>query len=471
MPWLPSFAATPTADPGDVVSGDAVVLSKGRLRITTQNPAVVSRLPSAMAIWETVLGNDLIGGTLGDQDLLDIGDIAFSAIWADRTAAPADLCLAYGYSAGAVNATNVGVCAMIQGSAGSWLVHHGVNTGAGYVYTAAGAVNTLTRGANLQLPVGTALTQGRPGAYGLDGFLEPIRTVSSQTAPTTSAVQGNFDRAFLGIGWATGIGGTPLTIDVSAAALLFRPYSVPALYPQPAVHPSGWPTVIRRIVWLGHSMAHGADTVTDTTFAGQAVPAGWTFRDAGVNSGTWSATTNPGCSGMPWAVNDAINRGAIDGNRYIIRRSTPGIFIGQNPDDLLALARDDVNTLALGGPDLVVIWLGANDAQTQAELDLYRSRAGILRLVWLARQEFPTAVIALMGERTTDAGAYPFIADDQINVAKQAAVAKIPFCVYISATSPSNIGLTDTIHPSHGASGGHRTMAERLIPAALGLAA
>lgn len=468
-PLRPIFSGAPTADPGDVVAGDATSLGAGLVRLTTQNPAVVSRLPSAMAIWETTALTDVFGDSVADLDLVDIGDIIAAQVWASNTAAPTDVCIAFGFSAGTVNTTNVGCCVMIQASAGAWLVHHGVNTGAGWAYTAAAATDSLTRGGALQAIIGTALTQARVNAYGLDAVLEAIRTVSSQTAPTTSAIVGGFDRAFIGVGFATGVGGSAATLDIGCSSLIMRPYSVPTLFPFPSVNPAGWPTAIRRIVWLGHSMAHGQDTVTDGTYAGTAVQAGWTFRDGGVNSATWPATTSPGCSGMPWAVADAVARGATDGNRYIIRRSTPGISIGSNPDSLLGLARDDVNTLALGAPDLVVIWLGANDAQTQAELDAYRARNGIWRLAALARAEFPGAVIALMGERTTDAINYPFIDDGQIHQAKLAAKGKIPFSIVVSATSPTNIALTDAIHPSHGASGGHRAMAERLIPAAMGL--
>lgn len=199
--------------------------------MTTKNAGVVSRLPSAMAVWELPMV-DLFGDTIDDADDFDLGDILRPFVWSDTTTAPADVCVAVGFSSGAVNATNVGTCVMLQATAGGrWLVHHGVNTGAGWAYTAAAADNALTKGGSLQTVVGTAVSQARVNAFGLDATGEIITTATSQTSPSQSASQSNYDRMFVGVGWATGSGGTPATRDFGVTALLLRLQEVPEIVP------------------------------------------------------------------------------------------------------------------------------------------------------------------------------------------------------------------------------------------------
>jgi lysophospholipase L1-like esterase len=456
--YLPAISGAPTADPGDVVNGSAVAVSNGRATVTTQNPSVVSRLPSAMAIWEFSLV-DLFGDTINDADDFDLADLFRAFVFADTTAAPDDVIIAVGFSAGAVNTTNVGCCAAIQAAAGRWLAHHGSNAGAGWSLTAASADSALTRGAMVQAVQGTGVSQARINAVPVDATGEPISTANTSSSPSTVTSQAGYDRLFVGIGWATGSGGTGAAQDVGASALLLRLQEVPEIVPFELPSPSAFPAVVRRIAVLGHSMARCTVATSDD---GAAIPAGWTVRLEGANVANWPATSTGIKADL---VAAAIAGGAVSGDRYLICRSTPGSSIGAQQDGHLAGVRDDVATLGLGDPDALIIWIGANDAQDAAEFAQISATTGFERLVRLARHEFPNTPIYLLGERTTDAGTYPYVDDGQLDAERQAIATAIPYVRFVSATSPSGITLTDAIHPDDA---GYQTMADRIESAWLG---
>lgn len=190
-------------------------------------------------------------------------------------------------------------------------------------------------------------------------------------------------------------------------------------------------------------MANG--TVTDATWSGAAVQSGWTLRTAGATLTNYPTGNSPGQGMLPYLVEEAIAQGAVDGDRYIIRRATNGVtLVNPGTDTNLAGIRDDVTALGVGDPDVLIIWLGANDAQTQAEYDAVAADTGLLRLVRLARAEFPDTAILLMGEETGDPTVtYPFV--DELNTLRAAVAAAVPFCAYVSI---AGVDLTDDIHPS-----------------------
>jgi hypothetical protein len=185
------------------------------------------------------------------------------------------------------------------------------------------------------------------------------------------------------------------------------------------------------------------------SYDGAVVPSGWTARLEGSNVANWPATT---CGMKPALVDEAIAGGASSGSRCIVCRSTPGSSIGTQQDTNIALLRDDFVTLGLGAPDVVIWWLGANDAQDAAELAAYT--AGLIRIARLLRFEFPAAVLVFPGERTSDPSSYPFLAE--INAVKQAVAAAIPFTYYVDAAGMS---LFDAIHPD---GTGYADMADRI---------
>lgn len=215
-----------------MVDGSATAISPGRFRVTTKNANVVSRLPAAMAIWELPL-IDLRGRSIDDSIDLDPGELLQLWLWADTTSAPTDLCIAAGFSAGAVASTTALIGVMLQAGAvtsGRWCVHHCGGTGG--AYTAAAADSATTRGAVLQSVMGTAVSQARVNAYPVDATKAPITTATSQTSPGSFSSQSNYDRLWVGIGWATGTGGTPGVVDIGIASLVLRPREVvPSVYP------------------------------------------------------------------------------------------------------------------------------------------------------------------------------------------------------------------------------------------------
>lgn len=210
---------------------------------------------------------------------------------------------------------------------------------------------------------------------------------------------------------------------------------------------------MRRIAVIGHSMGNG--TVTDGTWSGAAVQGGWTLRTAGANAANYPTGNSPGQGMLPYLVEEAIAQGAVSGDRYIIRRATNGATLGSTTDANIAGLRDDVAALGVGDPDVICVWLGANDAQDTTERDQYTASTGLERVVRLLREEFPDSVILLMGERTSDSGQYPHIADGTIEAEKQSLAAAFPYVRYVD---PTSVDLADAIHPS---AAGYATMADR----------
>lgn len=231
--YRPTISGAPTADPGDVVLGSAVAVSPGRATVVTQNPTTVSRLPSAMAVWEIPLV-DMRGATIDDADDFDLEDMLRAWVWASSTTAPTDVIIAVGFSAGAVNATSPGACVALQAglvTGTRWTVLHGINAGAGWSYTAATADNALTKGAFLQVPMGTAVAQARVSGVPVDATGAALNTNSAQSSPGSANSQAGYDRMFVGIGWATGTGGAGATIDIGATALLLRMQEATGIVP------------------------------------------------------------------------------------------------------------------------------------------------------------------------------------------------------------------------------------------------
>lgn len=434
---LMAISGAPTADPGDVVLGSAVATAPGEAEIVRQTPAAVSRLPSAMAVWEQTTLTDARGRRIVDLDGLDLGDQIALQAWADETAAPTDECLAVGLNQGAVNTTNIGVCVMLQASSGAWLVHHGQNTGAGWAYTAAGATNALTLGGQLQIPLGTTTLQSRHSAMALDASGRWVTTANAHTSLATANVGPGWDRAFAGVGWATGTGGTGRTCRIGAAGLIQRLWDLPAIRTTRKTASPAWPSVVRRIALVGDSTANGTVVTADD---GAATDAGWTVRVGGANITTWPANTTGTMSAL---IDQAIAQGATSGNRYLIRRATNGSGIGATQVSHLAGLRDDVTALAVGDPDVLLWFLGANDAQDDAEVNAFRAYSGFERHIIQTRHEFPTTPILLVRQNSNDAVNYPGIVDGRILAEQRELVAAYPLVRLVDYV----YSRTDGIHP------------------------
>lgn len=449
----PTLSATKTSDVGSV-AGTVVVLGPGKLRVSLQSPTTVSRLPSAMALWEFPI-KDLLGRALDDADDLDLGDILCMSVWASTAVAPTDVILACGLAAGAVDATDVGVAAAVQASAGNWLAHHTGATGTVWAaWTAATAASALTVGAQLQVIMGTAGTQTRTSAAGLDASGSPLGAANIGTAPGTNTSQADYDRAFVGLGWATGVGGTAQDIDIGVSALLLRPREVAGWRPFDIGAPTAAPATYSKILQITHSMGNG--TVSDPTWSGVAVPANWDFFEITTNTDPFPVGTTPAVGPVPYlmAESDAFVRPAT-GTRWVVRCSTNGRAMGGTGFDVDV--GNAIGAVAARGvdPDLIVLWMGANDAQTAAERLLYTGVHGLRRIIQMCRYEWPNAVIALLGETTSDVGSYPELAT--INTHKQALAAEHPYVYYVDA---EGIGKADSIHPNVA---GYAEMAARLF--------
>lgn len=224
-PYLALFAAAPTADPGDVVNGSATV-SAGRIDATLQNPGVVSRLPSAMGVWETTTLRDMRGQSLADADKIDLGDLLQVWLRGHLATLGVDRVIAAGLSTGTVNATNPGMGCMLEYTSTGNRVQHCANAGAGWAITNATAVSALSVWSVMQAVVGTASSQVRLNAYGADATKELIPTSNTMTAPGSFNVGTDQDRIWAGMGFATGVGGSAGAQGVGVNLLAQRPREV-----------------------------------------------------------------------------------------------------------------------------------------------------------------------------------------------------------------------------------------------------
>lgn len=453
----PVLSTTPTRDTNDVV-GTVTSLGVGRLRVALQNAGTATALPPSMALFEFSL-KDVLGRSLDDADDLDLGDVISLSVWASSVVAPTDVILCCGLAAGAVDNTDVGVATFLVASSGSWNVQHSSATGGAWAAkTAATQTSNLCKGAQLQLIMGTAGTQSRLSGIAMDASVNPLSGANFGTTPASVTSQADYDRGYIGVGWATGVGGTPADLDIGVSALLLRPREVAGFHPFDLPAPAGAPATYSKILLIAHSMGNG--TVTDPTYSGAAVQTGWDLFEHTTSTDPYPAGTSPAVGMTAHLVDEAIAFARPASAGWLVREATNGMKLGDTGADLRV--GDSFQATAARGadPDLIILWYGANDAQDAAELAFYTNRAhGLERLVKMLRYEYPDAVIVLPGERTTDAVVYEFIADGSINAEKQRIAAIYPYVYYVDA---AGIALTDSIHPS---AAGYADMAGRIFEA------
>lgn len=224
--YLPTFALAPASDAGDVINGNASSATAGRIDFTMQNPAVVSRLPSAQGVWESTSLIDLKGDEINDADDLDLDDMVQLWVRGDQATLAVDRVLSVGMNLGVVNAVNVGWAAQIEYTATGNRVQHAFNAGAGWAITNATAISALTVWGIAKITVGTASTQGRLSAHGADAVKELVPTSNTMTAPASANVGATFDRVFVGAGYATGVGGAAGAQSIGANVLMLRPREI-----------------------------------------------------------------------------------------------------------------------------------------------------------------------------------------------------------------------------------------------------
>ena len=230
VPFLPGFSATPAIDRRDVVETSSVA-GAGRLSVSLQNPSEETRLPSSQAVWEVTL-QDLLGRSIDDADALDLDDLVRVILGSEPGRLPDDVVISAGLSAGPVSTSNPGVAVQLEAAGEGNRVQHAVNAGSGWSISTANQVSGETARALLQVTVGTDDTQGRVSAFAWNAERQLITTASVHTSPATSNVGGDFDRIFLGVGWAEGNNrGDPVTIEIGCGALLLRPREIAGFDP------------------------------------------------------------------------------------------------------------------------------------------------------------------------------------------------------------------------------------------------
>lgn len=450
----PTLSTTPTRDTSDVV-GTVTSLGVGRLRAALQNAGSATALPPAMALFEFDI-KDLLGRALNDADDLDLGDVICLSAWSTSAVAPTDLLFCVGLSAGTVDNTDVGVAAFGVASSGSWNAQHSSATGGVWAAkTAATQTSPNCVGVQLQLIMGTAGTQSRLSAIAMDASGNPLGGTNFGTTPASVTSQADYDRGFVGVGWATGVGGTPADFDVGVSMLLLRPREVAGFRPFDLPVPAAAPATYSKILLISHSMGNG--TVVDPTYSNAAVQTGWDFYEHTTSTDPYPAGTSPAVGMTAHLVDETIAFTRPASTGWLVRESTNGMKLGDTGADLRVGDAAQATSARGDDPDLIILWFGANDAQDAAEAAFFTGPHGLERLVKMLRYEYPDAVIVLPGERTTDAVVYEFVADGTLNNHKQTLAARYPYVYYVDATG---IALTDTIHPS---AAGYADMAGRIF--------
>lgn len=225
------------------------------------------------------------------------------------------------------------------------------------------------------------------------------------------------------------------------------------------------PEICARFGFVTHS--YGNATFADATWGGVAVQAGWTFWDEGVAQAVYPNLAPKFPAGVPYLIDRAIVNGASGG--WVARRSTNGINVNY-PDAYAQLYELKADETALGGTlDVLFPWYGANDGQTAEEAAFFASEFGgktsstanssFEHYIREARLLFPRALFLLMGEKTSDAVAYPYVADGTMDRVRQRIAGTVPGCRFVdillpSGTAPAGCTLgVDTIHLSANATG------------------
>jgi hypothetical protein len=203
-----SWAGATKSDPNNLETA-ALTESNGRQVITAGSPGTASPLPDA-ALTYTIPILDLWGRT---TTLAWISINRWVLMTFGAPGALVDQVLMIGLSAGGPpTAGRRGVAVSIVPSAGNWLVQRTANpTGAGWsAWTPAAATNATTRGVE-----GTVATGSGSGGFMLSAsaltaagatIFANVQAVSPTLAGGT--VTPGLTHFFIGLGWATGVGGT-----------------------------------------------------------------------------------------------------------------------------------------------------------------------------------------------------------------------------------------------------------------------
>lgn len=196
--------------------------------------------------------------------------------------------------------------------------------------------------------------------------------------------------------------------------------------------------VPRTIFVLGHSIANGVGA-DDTVNGGAALPSGVSLRDSGSNLSAWpdSSGLGPDPGILPRLAALAQAAGAT--TLQIVRRSTNGqIIAGVQTTELVGAIRDQA-ALGCPDPDLVVLMIGENDAQS-GESAAYATRLPVV--IDLILQRWPGTRIVLQDAVTSDLVGYPEVAS--IQAANVTATAR----AQTELSSRAGITTQDTVHYS-----------------------
>lgn len=448
--------------------------SNERMKFTLQG-AGTARLPDATSIggaYVEWLIEDLLG-TVGPQ--FNAQDLSrFAVFFHDMVALPVATYAAVVTTAGGVaDIGNAGCYAMVeQQTLGSRAAHSfNAGAGAGWAARVAGTEDSLARGAVLQVVQGNSTSNWRINAAALcaDGDISLVS--GSGTAPSTgnAGADGRHTHIAIVVGWnaaAGAVNGSEVTVSLRELHAALRAIKTMRRVPEPP-DPAAPGAPISRIILLGDSNSEGTEA---GPFSGVAVEAGWVVREDGVNQANYMAGPAPSYGGIPYYIQRAIAAGATSGSRWIARRSLNGQALTATFDTQIRDIQSDVTALGGGDPHLIVIRIGANDAQDATEAALFKH--AYRRMILVLRDIYPNAIIVLTDERTTDNVVYQYLGT--VNAHKAAVNLEEGWKrVGISSpTTPTLAPLTDSIHFSQaGASNGHEVMANRDFDLAQQLAA
>lgn len=345
------------------------------------------------------------------------------------------------FTVGGMGATTKGIAAGIQGTSNGVVPWHSGFAASWSAVATGGAADKASTTGQLQVLRGNSLTQVRLSSSirQVDGYQSKQ---AATTSPLTSTAGGRYDRIALVVGNTAALGASEdITAGIKSvlqnlAAISGMPRQTRAA-PQPR-HPSEGSY---GVVFNGHSMA--ASTVVGSQ-AGTTVNAGWQyFNTDGLEDATWDALSSPGHS-LSAALLDGLS--AISGNTggYIARRASSGAQLAATSvaDQHFGDSIYDVADNSLDHPDAVILWYGANDANsTEEQANDYLP--ALRRHIEQIRERWPNCAIFLPSEHTT--AGYAYLAT--IEAAKDTVAGEYDHVYHVTYDYQTAGQSADAIHP------------------------
>jgi lysophospholipase L1-like esterase len=199
---------------------------------------------------------------------------------------------------------------------------------------------------------------------------------------------------------------------------------------------------------VGHSWVAGSDG-TDAQYNGRALPPGVTWRQSGVVRTAWTSTP----SVLPYLVDHMVRPSVV------ISRGVGSSDVDDWTTTHWPAAVADVTAAGAGAPDMVVLWLGGNDAGSPAEVANFATKYPTL--LTTIETAYPSATLVLVQDARIDldpGGIGPYIVDIRAVIAAEAG----PGRVVVDAAA-EEYEIQPSGHPYGGVGEGYDDVAHLIV--------